>query len=49
MKTWEPKLDRCRCTDDSGSCDYCQSLFYGEVDEQGNLTEYGKSLIVESP
>jgi len=26
---YTPKLDRCRCPDDSGSCDFCM---YGECD-----------------
>jgi len=44
----EPKLDRCRCPDDSGSCDYCQALLHDEIDEDGNPTGYGESLIIAS-
>ena len=39
-------FDHCRCWDDSGSCDYCQALYFGEINIDGTPTEYGKSLVV---
>ena len=43
-------LDRCRCAEiDDGSCEFCQAYYAGEIDLMGNLTNYGLSLLNETP
>ena len=39
-------MAHCTCGDlNDGSCEFCQAYYAGEIDSNGNLTEYGKSLI----
>ena len=45
MDTSFPGKCICAMMDD-GSCDFCQAYYFGEIDLNGNLTEYGKTLIV---